>query len=478
MLGGAVIASDREDGVTEAVVEGLRGKRVVVLGLGRSGAAAVELLLASGARVAGTDSRPEAAFAAEAPAWRARGVRLALGGNPAELAAEADLVVTSPGVHPHNPLLAAARARGVPIWAELELGFRAARAPIVAVTGTNGKTTTTHLVAALFEAAGRRAAVAGNVGRPLCAVAPTVPAEGVLAVEASSYQLEAIDRFHARAAIILNLTPDHLEHHGSFEAYRRAKGRLLERMTADDALVLVAEEPELSAYREASRARVLDVSLAGPVAQGAWLAGGALWARAGGAPAARLLDAGALRIPGRHNVVNALAAAAAALSLGAAPEAVARGLARFEGLPHRLETVAATRGVRFVNDSKSTNVASLAVALEALPGPLVLIAGGQDKRTDLAVLRPLVRGRVRALVLIGEAADRFEAELGASAPVVRRAASLDEAARAALALAAPGDVVLLSPACASFDMFRDYEERGDRFREIARRIAAEEEGAR
>ncbi len=455
------------------IVAEVSGKRVVVLGLGKSGAAAVELLVASGARVTGTDSRPEMAFAIEAPAWRARGARLVLGDNPAALADDADLIVTSPGVHPHHPLLAAARARGVAIWAELELGFRAARAPVVAVTGTNGKTTTTHLVGALIAESGRPVAVAGNVGNPLSAAAPVIPADGFLAVEASSYQLEGIDRFHPRAAIILNLTPDHLEHHGDFESYRRAKARIYSRMEADDALVLVADEPELGAYRRASRAQLLEVSVARPVPRGAWLDAGRLWARVAGAESIPLLRADELPIPGLHNVTNALAAAAAALAVGIEADAVSRGLARFRGLPHRLETVATARGVRFVNDSKSTNVASLLVALEALPGPLVLIAGGLDKGTDLAPLVPLVRDRVRSLVLIGQAADRFEAALG-GATAVRRAGTLEEAARAALALAAHGDTILLSPACASFDQFRDYEDRGDQFREITRRIAAEE----
>ncbi len=485
MISGAFIAMPdtgrrkREKDVRDAGgggVVGLRGKRVVVLGLGKSGEAAIQLLLASGARVDGTDSRPEEAFGAAAAAWRARGVGLALGANPPGLVDGADLVVTSPGVHPDHPLLAAARARGVPVWAELELGFRAARAPVVAVTGTNGKTTTTHLVGALLAETGAPVAVAGNVGFPLSSAAPTVPARGYLAVEASSYQLEGSDTFHPRAAIVLNLTPDHLEHHGSLEAYRRAKGRVFLRMTAEDSLVLVADEAPLDGYRAETRARVLDVSLARRVERGAWLEGGALWARVGDGPAARLIDADALRIPGRHNVTNALAAAAAALAVGASPEAVARGLASFRGLPHRLETVATARGVRFVNDSKSTNVASLLVALEALPGPLVLVAGGRDKGTDLAPLLPLVRERVRALVLIGEAADRFAAAF-AGATAVHRAGSLEDASRRALALASPGDTVLLSPACASFDMFRDYEHRGDAFREIARSLAAQEGGA-
>lgn len=459
------------------IVPGIAGKRIVVLGLGRSGAAALDLLVASGARVTGTDSRPEGEFGREATGWRARGARLVLGENPPALVADADLVVTSPGAHPHHPLLAEARARGVPIWAEIELGFRAARAPVVAVTGTNGKTTTTHLVGALLAETGRPVAVAGNVGNPLSAAAPGVPEEGFLAVEVSSYQLEGIDLFHPRAAIILNLTPDHLEHHGDFEAYRRAKARVFERMTPDDALVLVADEPELAPYRAAARARVLEVSVRGPVPRGAWLEGGRLWARVEDGPARPLLDADALRIPGLHNVTNALAAAAAALAVGAPPEAVARGLAGFRGLPHRLEPVATVRGVRLVNDSKSTNVASLLVALQALPGPIVLIAGGRDKGTDLAPLLPLVRERVRAIILIGEAAARFEAALGAAAPA-RRAAGLEEAARLALSLSRPADTVLLSPACASFDMFRDYEDRGDRFREIALRLEAEAGGAR
>ena len=458
-------------------IEEVRGKRVLVLGLSRSGAAAIDLLLDSGARVTGTDSRAEDAFGAEARAWRDRGVALVLGANPDALAAGADLVVTSPGIAARHPLLAAARARGVPVWGELELGFRAARAPIVAVTGTNGKTTTTHMVGAIFDAAGFRTAVAGNVGYPLSAAAPAVPPEGRLAVEVSSYQLEWTDAFHPRAAIILNLTPDHLERHGDLESYRRAKGRIFERMTGDDTLVLVAGERELDAYRREAACRILDVSATRRVERGAWLEEGWIRARVDDGAPVMLMPASVLRVPGAHNLTNALAATAAALSAGAPPAAAAAALARFESLPHRLEPVARIGGVQLVNDSKSTNVDSLVVALQAFTSPIVLVAGGRDKGTDLAVLAPLLEKHVRAAVLIGEAADRFDAAFRTHT-ATRRAADVEAATRAALELAQPGDVVLLSPACASFDMFRDYEHRGDVFREIAQRLAREKEALR
>lgn len=470
----AVMAAEETGlgGFANAGVEGLRGKRVVVLGLSRSGAAAIDLLLDSGARVTGTDSRSEEAFGADAGAWRARGVTLALGANPTELAATADLVVTSPGIPAKHPLLAAARDRGVRVWSELELGARAARAPIAAITGTNGKTTTTHITGAIFAAAGIPTAVAGNVGYPLSRAAREVPANGRLAVEVSSYQLEWTEAFHPSVAVILNLTPDHLERHGDLEGYRRAKGRIFERMTRDDTLVLVADDAALDAYRGEARCRVLDVSTSRRVERGAWLESGTLWARVDERDAAPIVAAAELRIPGAHNVANALAAAAAALAAGAPLEAARAALTRFESLPHRLEPVALVNGVRLVNDSKSTNVDSLLVALRAFAGPIVLIAGGRDKGTGLGEVAALLRERARAAVLIGEAADRFDAAFrGATA--TRRAETLEDAARAALEIAQPGDTVLLSPACASFDMFRDYEHRGDAFREIARRIAAE-----
>jgi len=459
-------------GFVSGGVEGLRGKRVVVIGLSRSGAAAIDLLLDSGARVTGTDSRSEEAFGAEARAWRERGAALALGANPTELAAAADLIVTSPGISARHPLLAAARDRGVPVWSELELGARAARAPIVGLTGTNGKTTSTHMTGAILTAAGFPTAVAGNVGYPLSRAAREIPAHGRLAVEVSSYQLEWTHAFHPRVAVILNLTPDHLERHGDLEGYRRAKGRIFERMTAEDSLVLVADDPALDAYRSEARCRILDVSAARRVERGAWLEEGRLWVRLDERAAEPILAASELRVPGAHNVTNALAAAAAALAAGAPVAAARDALARFESLPHRLEPVALVSGVRLVNDSKSTNVDSLLVALRAYAGPIVLIAGGRDKGTDLGEVAALLRERARAAVLIGEAADRFDAAFrGATA--IRRAGTLEAATRAALEIAEPGDTILLSPACASFDMFRDYEHRGDEFREIARRIAAE-----
>ncbi len=475
MRGGMAVMAAEDSGVggfVSAGVKGLQGKRVVVLGLSRSGAAAIDLLLDSGARVLGTDSRTEEAFGADARAWRERGATLALGANPIDLAANADLIVTSPGIPARHPLLAAARERGIPVWSELELGARAARALIVALTGTNGKTTTTHMAGAIFSAAGFPTAIAGNVGYPLSRAAREIPANGRLAVEVSSYQLEWTEEFHPRVAVILNLTPDHLERHGDFEGYRRAKGRIFERMTADDTLVLVADDAALDAYRSGARCRILDVSAIRRVERGAWLEDGRLWARLDEREAAPILNAAELRVPGAHNVTNALAAAAATLAAGAPLAAVREGLARFESLPHRLEPVAEVNGVRLVNDSKSTNVDSLLVALRAYAGPIVLIAGGRDKGTPLGEVAALLRERARAAVLIGEAAERFDAAFR-DATLTRRADTLEAATRAALDLAHPGDTILLSPACASFDMFRDYEQRGDVFREIARRIAAE-----
>ncbi len=453
----------------------LPGAAPLVVGAARSGLAAARLLHRHGARVLVCDRRA-AAEAGEAPAvLAALGLETAWGRDDAGLLAGRDLVVWSPGIPDSHPIAAAARARGVPVLSELELGFLAAHAPLIAITGTNGKSTTTDLVGALVRAAGREVAVCGNIGRALCEVAETVGPAGLLVVEVSSFQLETVDRLRPFVATWLNLTPDHLERHGDMAAYGALKQRLFARQEESDWGVWNADDPEVMA-RVAGRGGRLAFSLERAVDEGAWLRDGRItlgW-RGGHEP---LLPATELGIPGRHNLANALAALATVLPLEIAPDTLREVLRGYRGLEHRLEPVATIDGVRFVNDSKATNADSLAVALRSFDEPVVLIAGGRDKGQDFAPLAPLVGRSVACAVLIGEGAERM-ARAWREVPQVR-ADSLEAAVEAAFrcarrpaAGARGAGVVLLSPGCASFDMFRDFEDRGRRFKAEVGRLRA------
>ncbi|MEK7824522.1 MAG: UDP-N-acetylmuramoyl-L-alanine--D-glutamate ligase [Candidatus Eisenbacteria bacterium] len=445
----------------------LPGTRPLVVGAARSGLAAARLLHRHGARVRVCDRR-----AAAAAALDALGIETAWGRDDAGLLEGRDLVVWSPGIPVTHPTAAAARARGIPVISELELGFLAAHAPLLCVTGTNGKSTTTDLVGALVRAAGRDVAVCGNIGRAVCEVAESVGAAGLLVVEVSSFQLETVDRLRPYVATWLNLTPDHLERHGDLATYGALKQRLFARQQEGDWAVWNADDPEVMA-RRAGGGAPLEFSAARPVDEGAFVREGciALAWRGGVEP---LFPAHELRLPGAHNLANALAALATVLPLEIAPDTLREVLRGYAGLEHRLEPVATVDGVRFVNDSKATNASSLEVALRSFERPVVLIAGGRDKEQDFTPLAPLVARAVRHLVLIGEGAAR----LAAAWPGVptRRAGSLAEAVDLAYDLArrAGGGTVLLSPACASFDMFRDYEDRGRRFKAEVERLKHQE----
>jgi UDP-N-acetylmuramoylalanine--D-glutamate ligase len=447
----------------------LPGRRALVAGAARSGVAAARLLRRHRVEVTLCDRRPAAEAPAEAAALEREGVACVWGRDDERLLAGHDFVVWSPGIPVGHPLARAAAAAGLPVIGELELGYRAARAPLVCVTGTNGKSTTTDLVGALVRAAGREVEVCGNIGRALCEVAERVSPAGLLVVEVSSFQLETVDRLRPSIATWLNLTPDHLDRHGSLEAYAAAKQRLFARQTEEDWAILNADDPEVS-RRRTGAGQPSEFSVTRAVDEGAYAEDGWLWlARRGGRE--RLMPRAELRLPGPHNLANALAALATVLPLDPAP-ALLRGVLReYAGLEHRLEPAGELQGVRFVNDSKATNGDSLRVALQSFPEPVVLIAGGRDKGQDFRPLAPLVARHVRHLVLIGEGA----AAMARAWPDVsqERAGSLADAVRAAFE-AARGSraVVLLSPGCASFDMFRDYEDRGRRFKDEVTRLAA------
>lgn len=441
----------------------LRGKKVTLVGLGRSAEAAARLLLRIGARPFATDAG--AGSDAARAALAALGVPFETGGHSEAAFADTALVVVSPGVPAGIAPVAAARAAGVPVWGELELAARHCPARVIAVTGTNGKTTTTELLRAMIAACGHDAALAGNNATAYSDVAlrPAPPAYAV--IEVSSYQLETTDAFRPWIGAVLNLTPDHLARHGDMAGYAAAKARLFLRQGPGDTAVLNADDPRVAAMPTPGGVARVHFSLSRPVDDGLWLDGRSVRWR--GDVAASLDD---IPLPGRHNLENAFAALAIARAAGFAWDGVLAGLRAFRGVEHRIEPVTAFDGVRVFNDSKSTNIDSLRVALESFEGPVVLIAGGVGKGADYAPLAPLVRARVRRLVTIGDDAPKLEAAFAAQV-AAERAASMEDAVRRAYAAARPGDVVLLSPGCASFDWYRDFEERGADFKHWARALA-------
>jgi len=446
----------------------LSGKRVVVLGLARSGGAACRLLLKQGAFVIGTDQRGERELGAYLGCLQRDGVILELGGHRAETLLSADLVVVSPGIDLREPLLQQVRGAGVPLISEVELAYRYSGATFLGVTGTNGKSTTTSLLGAMLKASNLSSHVAGNIGIPLCQVAPGLTADDVIVAELSSFQLEAIERFRPRVGLLLNLAPDHLDRYDRVEDYYRAKARLFENQEPSDFAVVNADDPLVREAARQVRARTVTFSRRQCLPEGAFLDDDRLILALSGRRET-ICRSDELKILGIHNLENALAASLAAALLGAPVRAIRDALVRFEGLEHRLESVAEIGGVRYFNDSKGTNVGAVVGSLESFTVPIVLIAGGKDKLGDFTPLLPSVRERVKKLILIGQAAGKLRSQLNGACPM-EEAASLEEAVLRAAAAASPGEVVLLSPACASFDMFADFEERGRVFKEAVRRL--------
>jgi UDP-N-acetylmuramoylalanine--D-glutamate ligase len=451
----------------------LAGRRVLVVGLARSGVAAARVALARGARVTVTDRRAATELGQAAKDLGAAGARLALGGHDPADFTRADLVVVSPGVPLALPEIAAARRQGVPVLGEVELAARLLPpVPVVAITGTNGKSTTTALTGALFELE-RRTFTGGNLGTPLCELVLSGEEVDAVVLELSSFQLEGVSQLRPRVAAILNVTPDHLDRYASVDAYALAKARIFMNQGPGDHAVANARDPRAVALAGGSRGEVSTFGLGPAVARGARAgdAGSFLLATGTGAAERFLVRSRALR--GRHNLENAMAAALCARLLGVDGARVQAGLDAFKGLPHRLELVREKDGVEWVNDSKATNVDSTQVGLAAFPAGrphVILVLGGRGKRAPYAPLGPLFEGRVKALLTIGEDAPAIERELGALAST-ERCGDLATAVRRAGDLARTGDVVLLSPACASYDQFRSYEDRGETFRRLVGELA-------
>ncbi len=442
----------------------LAGKRVVVVGLGASGVAAARLCLRRGATVVANDGKPHESLSAGARELETLGAKLVTGGHDRAGMSEADLVVVSPGVPP-LPEVAAAEARGIPVWGEIELAVRSltSPAPIVAIGGTNGKSTTTALVGALLEAHGLRTFVGGNFGEPL---ADHVDERfGAIVLEVSSFQMERVDTFRPHVCALLNVTDDHLDRYDGFQEYADAKGNAFRKQGAEDWAVVPAGDA--TCLKQARRGRAQLVTF-GP--------GGVVEVTADEVIDHRSGDRfprGEMALVGRHNALN-VAAALACVGPFAVPAATLRGVLRtMPGLPHRTALVAEVGGVRFYDDSKGTNVGASVTAIEGLPEPrVVLIAGGRDKLGSYGPLVEALCRKGRGVVVIGEAAEAIARAVGERLPV-RRAASMVEAVRTGAALAQPGDAVLLSPACSSFDMFRDYKHRGDEFVSAVRVLEGE-----
>jgi UDP-N-acetylmuramoylalanine--D-glutamate ligase len=431
----------------------LSGKRVLVLGLGISGRSAASFCASQGAEVVAVDERPGSQLEdlGELPPR----VTLRLG-EPFPDAANFDLVVPSPGV-PRERYRACARRA----WGDVELAFRALAVPVVAVTGTNGKSTTVCLVEAMLRAAGLRALAAGNLGEPALGLVGR-PID-VAVLEVSSFQLETTDAFRPRVSALLNLSEDHLDRHGSLEEYTSAKRRIFARQEAEDIAVLNGDDPRVTALRTGIRAEIHTFRRCTPSERGAWWDGAAIVLRLGGEDIRLPLEG--VQLGRGHHRENALAALLAASAAGADPSKAVRALASFTGLPHRGEPVGRIGGVEWINDSKATNPGAALAALTSQTGPVVWIAGGRDKGLAFEALAEAARGHVRAALLIGEAAGKIAQAL-TDHVACQRVGTLEEAVHRAHSLAEPGDVVVLAPACASFDQFADFEDRGDQFRQL------------
>ena len=443
----------------------LSGKRVLVVGLGKSGLAAAHFLKARGARVTVSDARP-ATLIAEISEMLEQGYMVEAGSHGLLTFRRQDLIVVSPGVPMSTPELKQVRAMGAHIIGELELGAEFLLGEIVAVTGSNGKTTTTTLLGEILKAAGRPTLVGGNIGLPVTALVADSTPETWSVIEVSSFQLETVETFKPRIALVLNITPDHLDRHGSFAVYAAVKARITEFQTAEDFLVLNGEDKDTQLVAAKTKAQIYWFSGRRPIKQGAFVHGESIFfTPREGAKAEPVMPVAEIPLAGAHNVENVLAAVCAARLAGVASETIRSTVAAFKAVEHRLEFVREVAGVRYYNDSKATNVDATMKAIEAFPGGIHLILGGKDKGSDYTVLAPLLRERVKTVITIGSAAEKIERQLDGVVKI-EGAKTLDRAVAFAQEAAVAGDTVLLAPACASFDQFENYEQRGRVFKEL------------
>jgi UDP-N-acetylmuramoylalanine--D-glutamate ligase len=444
----------------------LKGKKVLVVGLGKSGLAAALFLRRRGAQVTVSDVRSAELLARDLVALLDEGIMVETGGHGLLTFRRQDLIVVSPGVPMDTPELVQVKKFGLPILGEVGLAAHFLKGKTLAITGSNGKTTTTTLCGEILGAGGLKVRVGGNIGVPVISLVEDSSDDGWSVLEVSSFQLETTGVFHPQIAVILNITPDHLDRHGSFDNYIAAKERIFANQTAEDALVLNADDDAASRCAERTGSRVFWFSRTRIVRQGAFVHEGAVFFRATEQSAPEvILKIGSIPLRGEHNVENVLAAVCAARLAGVAPEAIRKAVEQFRAVEHRLEFVASINGVDYYNDSKATNVDASMKAIAAFPSGIHLILGGKDKNSDYRLMRPLLEARVKAVYTIGAAAEKIITHIEGATRIVN-AGTLDAAVVAAAEAAQPGEVILLAPACSSFDQFENYEQRGRVFKDL------------
>jgi UDP-N-acetylmuramoylalanine--D-glutamate ligase len=445
----------------------VKGKRVLVVGLGKSGVASALFLESRGARVTVSDSKAEAQLNEEIPALLDRGIVVETGKHGERTFRDQDLIVVSPGV-PFDVLpLQNARRLNIPVIGEIELAAQNVEGSVVAITGSNGKTTTTTLAGEIIASGGAKALVGGNIGTPAISFADQSSPETWVVLEISSFQLETIQTFRPKIAVVLNVTPDHLDRHGSMENYTSAKARVFENQTSDDFAVLNLDNEIAAKLGNGLKPKVFWFSRSKEVERGAFVRGGNIFFK--DAKSVEVMPVAEIGLKGAHNLENVLAAVCIGMLAGVEPEKIRRAVKEFKAVEHRLEFVADVDGVQYFNDSKATNVDATIKALESFPKNIHLILGGKDKGSDYTVLNTLLAERVKQVYTIGAAAQKIEQQIGNTVPIVT-AATLENAIRKAAQAATAGDIVLLAPACASFDQFDSYEHRGRVFKEIVQAL--------
>ncbi len=447
----------------------VKGKRILVVGLGKSGVAAALFLESRGARVTVSDAKSEDQLRDEIPALLDRGITVETGKHGERTFRDQELIVVSPGVPADVAPLQQARRLGIPVIGEIELTARFLQGNIVAITGSNGKTTTTTLTGEIIASGGRKTLVGGNIGTPAITFVEQSSPDTWVVLEISSFQLESIESFHPHIAAVLNVTPDHLDRHGSMESYIAAKTRIFENQTAGDYAVLNADNDITLRLADALKPQILSFSRRRVLERGAFLRGATIVYR--DRDEVEIMPVSEIALKGAHNVENVLAAVAIGMAAGIEPSAIRRAVKDFRAVEHRLEYVATLRGVQYYNDSKATNVDAAIKALQSFPANIHLILGGKDKGSDYSELSALIAERVKCVYTIGAAAAKIESEIGNSVPVVS-AQTLESAVGKAADQAVEGDIVLLAPACASFDQFPSYEHRGRVFKELVQSLAA------
>jgi UDP-N-acetylmuramoylalanine--D-glutamate ligase len=452
----------------------LKDKRVLVVGLGKSGVASALFLKERGARVTVSDTKSPDQLRDEIPVLLDHGIAVETGGHGERTFRGQDLIVVSPGVPVDAPPLVQARASGEPVIGEIELAAQHLPGPIVAITGSNGKTTTTTLTGEILAAGGLPTLVGGNIGTPAISLVAEAKPETVIVLEVSSFQLETIQTFRPKVAVVLNVTPDHLDRHRTFQAYLDAKARIFENQQPSDFAVLNEDDSTCVTLGERTRAQVFWFSRKKEVKQGAWVRDGQILFR-DAAGQREIMLVTEIPLKGAHNVENVLAGVCAGALMGCKPEVIRKAVREFKAVEHRLEYVATVKGVDYYDDSKATNVDATIKALESFPANIHLILGGKDKGSDYTVLNDLLRQRVKRVYTIGAAAEKIESHIKGTTDIVH-AETLDNAVRRAASVAKAGDIVLLAPACASFDQFQSYNHRGRVFKEVVHslEVAAEQ----